>query len=212
MDLDSPQEAIPPPPKERPGVDLVTPTISLGYTWSAAIDLTLKSLQRGQQIDQFFIAGHGSSGEFTLGQQLTAWRSDSNIAEVQRFRPFTAIWRTNVYIIGCEVAADRPCHHIGGYCIDAFNPKGPYALSGYMLLRKIAEAINAPVHAGTVKLPLTTPWPEQLKDVPRLTVGPDGAWVFRGGRLTGRFVKFGSPFDPPPFVVQVGTSATRPRF
>jgi hypothetical protein len=83
-------------------------------------------------------------------------------------------------------------------------------MNGYTLLRKLAEAINAPVHGSTVKLPLTTPWPQQLKDWPRLTVGPDGAWVFRGGRITGWFVQFGSPLSPPPF--QVGTSVTLSRF
>ena len=170
------QEAIPPPkPTERPGVDLIVPTITRD-SWSAAIDLILGSLKRGQQIDRFFMCGHGEGGEFTIGQPLRWW-DNSTIAQLQRFRPFTAIWRTNVYIIGCEVAADGPCHHVGHYCVGDFN--GQYALKGYTLLRKLAEAINAPVHASTVKLPLTTPWPEQLKDAPRLTVGPDGAWVLK---------------------------------
>jgi hypothetical protein len=189
------QVAIPPPrPTQRPGVDLIVPTITRD-SWSGTIELTLAKLNRGQQIDQFYMCGHGQAGEFTIGQKLTS-EDDSTIAGFQQFRPFTAIWRTNVYIIGCEVAADGPCHHYLEYCLGDFGER--YAMPGYTLLRKLAAAINAPVHGSTLKLPLTSPWPQQLKDWPRLTVGPDGAWVFRGGRVSGWFVHFGSPLSPPP--------------
>jgi hypothetical protein len=193
------KEAIPPPkPTLRPGVDLIVPTI-IRDTWSSTIDIILDQLKPGQQIDHFYMCGHGEGGQFRIGQ-LLKWKDDSTIALFRQFRPFAPIWRTNVYIIGCEVAADGPCQHSDpvhpDWCLGPFGAQ--FAMPGYALQRKLAEAIGAPVHGSTVKLPLITPWPDQLKAGPRLTVGPDGAWVLRGGRVTGWFVRFGSPLSPPP--------------
>ncbi len=187
----------PPIPERRPGVDLVTPTIQVGYSWSLTISLIVDDLESGQQIDKFFMAGHGKAGEVTIGSTLT-WRDDSAIAEFQRLRPFAPVWRTNVYIIGCEVAADGPCHTIpvsfGGKteqaCVGQFS--GNTGQPGYKLLRKLADAINAPVHGTTWKLPLSGRWPDQLRHAPRLTVGPGGGWVYRGG-FVGEATRFGSP-------------------
>jgi hypothetical protein len=194
----APGQAVTPPiPERRSGVDLVVPTIGVGYAWSQTISLILSDLDKGQQIDKFFMAGHGSAGAVTIGRTLT-WRDDSTIAEFQRLRPFAPVWRTNVYIIGCEVAADGPCQpmpvNFGGKveqaCVGLFS--GHTEKPGYQLLRKLADAINAPVHGTTWKLPLDARWPDQLRHAPRLTVGPGGGWVYRGG-FVGEVTRFGSP-------------------
>jgi hypothetical protein len=191
------QAVKPPRPETRPGVDRIEPTIFKPYPWSLTISLILDKLNSGQQIDKFYMAGHGSSGEFEIGTKLR-WDNDSAIAEFQKLRPFVPVWRTNVYIIGCEVAADGPCVWMpvrrNGKteqgCVGVFS--GDTKQHGYQLLRKLADAINAPVHGATIKLPLSERWPDQLRYVPALTVGPGGAWTFRAG-FGGAGFRYGSP-------------------
>jgi len=62
-------------------------------------------------------------------------------------------------------------------------------MPGYVLLRKLADAINAPVHGTTWRLPIDGRWQDQL-NYSRLTVGPGGGWAFSP---YGKATRFGSP-------------------
>jgi hypothetical protein len=102
-------------------------------------------------------------GETVVASRKLTWEDDSAIAEFQQLRQFAPVWRTNVYIIGCEVAADGPCQPMlapnekgvmESYCVGWFS--GSTGRPGYQLLRKLADAIDAPVHGSTWRLPLDT--------------------------------------------------------
>src|SRR5262249_5974764 len=104
--------AAPKPPQPPPTADRrnVTPTIGVGYSWSLTIDKIVDELEKGELIHRLYMMGHGGKkgGEFTIGRPLR-WDDDAAIKEFRRLVPFTACWLTNVYILGCEAAADGPC-------------------------------------------------------------------------------------------------------
>jgi hypothetical protein len=177
-------------------IDNVVPVVSLGQSWSSVTSNLVGKLNDGQEIDRLMMMGHGRAGEILIGKTL-AFSNDADIAEFQRLRKFTRIWRTNVYLVGCECAADGPCvpgppsvmvnGQLRSLCMGVFS--GNTGRPGYLLLRKLADAMNAPVHASPWSLELG-PW-RIPPAVARLTVGPGGGWVFSPGN--GVTTRFGSP-------------------
>jgi len=173
-------------------IDNVVPVISLGQSWSSVISDLVGKLNDGQQIDRLMMMGHGRAGEITIGQTLV-FSNDADIAEFRKLRKFTRIYRTNVYLVGCECAADGPCipgppvlfnGQMRSFCVGTFS--GNTGKPGYLLLRKLADAMNAPAHASPWSLELG-PWTIP-RGVARLTVGPGGGWVFSPGNgVTTRF-------------------------
>ena len=191
-----------PPPTRRPGVDLITPTISVGQPWSQTIDDVVDELKRGQTIDRLFLGGHGKAGQFTVGRTLKH-TDDATIKLFERLRPFTQEAITHAFIVGCEAAAEGPCifgplRHFDrerkawrtdSLCMGPFT--GDTTKPGYQLLWKLAAAIRAPVTGSPWKLAFSDGW---RMGAAHLTVGPAGGWTYRAVGYQGR--PFGSP--PPP--------------
>jgi hypothetical protein len=188
----------PPIPKSRPDIDVVIPTIVPGLSWSDTIGKVLGEVTPPKRIDRLFLMGHGAPGAVKIGSDLR-WNNDSAIAEFKRLRPIASISSTNVYIVGCGSAAEGPCivgpltfTPAGGsrqtlnVCMGPFT--GDVTKPGYQLLRKLADAINAPVSGSTWDLAIKDGWE---MGAARLTVGPGGAWTYRA--INQQAVRYGSP-------------------
>ena len=79
----------------------------------------------------------------------------------------------------------RPDHHLN-LCKGTFS--GNTRKPGYLLLRKLADAMLALVHGSPWRLEIGG-WERPL-GAARLTVGPGGGWVFSENNVSTRF---GSP-------------------
>ncbi len=124
--------------------------------------------------------GHGIAGQFTVGRPLRC-DDDSAIAQFWRLRKFTAISQTNVSIVGCEAAAEAPCNfgplrvngRVRDVCQGPFT--GDMSKPGYLILRKLAETMNAPVKGSTWRLAIKDGW---STGAAYLVVAPDGHWTY----------------------------------
>jgi hypothetical protein len=74
-----------------------------------------------------------------------------------------------------------------GLCLGHFS--GDTSKPGYQLMRKLADTLNAPVHASVWKLPIKGGW-DLGPTISKLTVGPGGGWVYRE---RGQPTRFGDP-------------------
>jgi hypothetical protein len=195
-------------PPGRDGFRTVTPFVAKGQSWKKTIDKIIDELDAKQdQIRYLRIMAHGPRqdgstglGFFDCGVPLR-YDDLSSINEFQRLRRFCVVWATNVYISGCQVAAEGPCQtgfvqsggqKVGGLCLGPFT--GDTSKPGYLLMRRLADALNAPVHGS--------PWMQAFMsnadgwkvEGAKLTVGPGGGWVYDPAGANGDFkTVFGSP-------------------
>lgn len=198
-------------PPEAKNADRVIPFIAMRQSWPSIIDKVIDELDKNHKIHRLYMCGHGTAGGFCVGSDLTV-RDDKSIAEFKRLRRFTAPWLTNVYIIGCEVAAEGPCqvrplklpdgHVIQAACLGPFT--GQLHKPGYQLMLKLADVLEAPVHASPWKLAIRTAWDAQLR-MAKLTVGPGGGWVYSA--IDQPRTIFGSPADFQTIRVQATNAA-----
>jgi hypothetical protein len=188
----------PPQPTQRQEADLVVPYVGMNQSWSETVGKVIAELKARQLIARLYLMGHGAAGEITVGSRLR-WDDDRSIAEFRRLRPSAAAYLTNVYLVGCEAAADGPCvpqtlrlgesgavKTLPGVCLGQFS--GSTSKPWYQLLRKLADAIVAPVSGSTWKLAIGDGW---KLGAAHLTVGPGGGWCYRAINEQG--ARFGSP-------------------
>lgn len=188
----------PPVPSQQQGIDRVIPTIVPGLSWSDTISKILAEVKPPQQIEKLFLMGHGAPGAVDIGTNLR-WDNDSAIAEFKRLRPITNPAITHVYIVGCASASEGPAV-LGSLTITTAGGSkqtvnvrmGPFTgdvtKPGYKLLRKLADAVNAPVSGSTWDLAIADGWD---LGAAKLTVGPGGAWVYSA--INQQMTRFGSP-------------------
>ncbi|MCK8787790.1 hypothetical protein M0638_25880 [Roseomonas sp. NAR14] len=187
------------PPVRRQGMEApIVPFIAIGQSWADTIGKVVGALGREQAIEKLFIAGHGAGGEVTVGTRLRAG-DDAAIGQFRRLRPFVRSWLTHAAIIGCEVAADGPAGpgtvpvQEGGKVRQvpvAFKGQfsGDTSKPGYTLLRKLADALEAPVSGSPWRLAIADGW---TLGGAKLTVGPGGGWVYSA--IDAPATRFGSP-------------------
>jgi hypothetical protein len=140
--------------------------------------------------------GHGSSGQVTCGVPLL-FSDLSAIGQFKRLASFCSTAITRLQLVGCEAAAEGPCipgtikgvQTIKPLCIGPFT--GNTSMPGYLLLRRLADAINAPAIGSPWKQAFSDGWEVQGA---RLTVGPGGHWTYNPNGANGQMqTVFGHP-------------------
>ena len=102
--------------------------------------------QARQTLTRLVIVGHGSPGQFFLGENITS----GNIAPLGGWlSSFFESDSTGIQILGCQAAADSS-QRIGGYEYGQAHPLSEQSLShqGYELLRELARASNQTVEGA----------------------------------------------------------------
>jgi hypothetical protein len=186
-------------PPQQAGMDTKTPFVANGQSWDRTISAVLGELDPQRHYIRYIkIMGHGAGGEFTCGVTLRS-TDVAAINEFKRLQAYCSPAVTVVQILGCEAAADGVC--VPGtvasapgkaLCIGPFS--GDTSKPGYLLLQRIADAINAPV--------LASPWKQAFSDNrngwgvsgARVTVGPGGSWTYDPAGANGQTkIQYGSP-------------------
>ena len=184
-------------PPVKPGIKTLTPFVANNQAWSKTVTAILGELNSSTDfIRSIKIMGHGAGGEVTCGTTLK-FSDVVSINEFKRLQTYCSPAVTVVHIVGCEAAADGAC--LPGtlasapglpLCLGPFS--GDVAKPGYLLLRRLADAINAPVTAS--------PWKQAFVDNrngwgvfgARVTVGPGGGWNYNPAGANGQTrVQFG---------------------
>lgn len=192
-------------PPQSPGIETKTPFVANGQSWQQTISKVLAELDaRRHRIRFLKIMAHGVGGRITCGVPLN-YTDLGAINEFSRLRPFCAPWLTSIYLVGCEAAADGACvpgavqangTTYNNLCVGPFT--GDTTKPGYLLLSRIADAINAPVHASPWKQAFATNKNGWQVTGARLTVGPGGGWVYDPAGTNGNTATtFGSPSGTP---------------